>query len=118
MSDEPPRIEPRKPFELLVRHGKYCRHRRPEVCREERVVTCADCGATLDPFDVLCTQAEHRVRLMFEAKHLQNEIARHRETIVELKRQEQNAKARIRRAAPEPPEERGRGFVRPGAFRR
>jgi hypothetical protein len=87
------------PYELTGRRGKYCGHRRPEVCEEERVVTCKDCRATLDPIRVLALQAHYRDRLLFELRSIKADLERHRAELEELKRLEANCKARIRKAA-------------------
>jgi FtsZ-binding cell division protein ZapB len=92
----------RRPFEVSVRRGKFCRHRQTEVCGEERVVTCKVCGAVLDPIDVLLRMAQSRERLVFEKRYLSNEVNELKVARDELKREVRNLKGSIRRRTPKP----------------
>lgn len=91
-----------RPFELTKKRGTYCPHRAPEVCGEDRTVTCRSCGATLDPIAVLLMQAQHRERIIFENRHLVNERERLRAELAELKKDKRNTLSRIRRNTPRP----------------
>jgi len=121
MSDDEDNVKVLVPYELTKRRGKHCPHRRPMVCQEERVVTCKQCGATLDPIAVLVMQAEHRDRIIFELTRLKADVERKRAELTELERLEANVKARIRKAAAaivEPAAPTGYKLVRRDAWTR
>ena len=83
--------------EITTRHGKYCTHRETEINAEQREVMCLRCGAKLDPISVLLTFARSRDQLRFTARRKLEEINKLQATVDDLKRQERNAKARMRR---------------------
>jgi len=89
-----------RPISTTRRRGKFCRHRNTFVCEEQRSVECADCGAKLDPIDVLIQHMRHRERLMFEARFLQSDITRLKTELEVIKRDVRNGRARIRRNTP------------------
>lgn len=73
----------------------YCSHEFLAVLTKSRVVVCRGCRRQLEAFDVLL-----KLTLRWEtATWLDNDIKQRTARIEELKRVEQNTKARIKRAA-------------------
>jgi hypothetical protein len=87
--------------ELPVRtapHTRSCPHRRTYVSREARTLKCRDCGVDVDPIETLAELASGHEHLMRSRRYLRGEIDRQREQLDRLKRDERNAKSRIRGA--------------------
>lgn len=72
----------------------YCRHPHITIYRNTAVVECRDCKAWLDPVKVLEEYADNERALEYSRR----EVRRLREQLDELKREERNIKARIKRA--------------------
>lgn len=75
-----------------------CRHNRSTVSKEERTVHCRDCGVPLDALDVLASLAWEYERWAQQLVQLRVDVKSLSETLVDLQRQERNAKARVRAA--------------------
>lgn len=80
------------------RHRKgYCCHSHVTVCEKTRMLECQNCGAIIDPFDFMWEWACKDRNLQYVRKELKKDIERLSTQLKELKRQERNTKARIRR---------------------
>lgn len=90
--------------EILLKRGKFCAHFPTTINIEQRQVTCDACGAVLDPFAVLASIARNRDGVRMQAMHARNEINRLQARVEELKREERNTRARLRRRARTPTE--------------
>jgi hypothetical protein len=75
-----------------------CQHGHISVDEDLRIATCSDCGERLDPVWVLLQWARHWSRLADSCRYLGDEIERRTKVLEDLKREERNCRARIRRA--------------------
>lgn len=103
MSDEIPpdnvvELRPQPPTVEVVRGGGQCFHKQVTVDEQARKVHCARCGDEMDPFRALLDFAQ---RMQLEGgwlKRLRTEKRSVATRVEELKREERNAKARLKRA--------------------
>lgn len=82
---------------LLVHRNdaqRYCCHARTEVDDNKRTVTCRDCKASLDAFDVLLRIANQEMQLLY----MRDKVHALREQVFELQKEERRIKARLKRA--------------------
>ncbi len=80
--------------ELAETAGR-CRHAKIRVAREDRTVSCGQCGKKLDPFDLLLQYAKGERRWQHFAK-----LVREAETkLTEIKDEERKTKARLKNAS-------------------
>ncbi len=79
--------------------AKYtgCRCTEVLVDEETRSLECQRCSKTIDPFDYLWKYAMKQQRIVFNLSSAEHENERLNKSVTELKRQERNIKARIRR---------------------
>lgn len=75
----------------------YCRHDRAQLDEEARRVHCRDCGCELEAFAVLLQLARASERYIRQRDHAAREARQVQQRVQDLKRQERNAKARLRR---------------------
>lgn len=80
------------------REPRSCAHTRSWVDEAARKLKCRDCEVDLDPIDVLATLACRREQLVHHGMRLRSEVEHLSERVEELKREERNAKSRIRNA--------------------
>lgn len=80
------------------RSKSKCDHARSWVNEADRTVECRDCGVALDPIRVLAKLADRREWLVRDGMMLRNEATHLRTLVEKLKRDEKNAKARLRNA--------------------
>lgn len=86
--------------EYRVKRGKYCGHLYTKLVNaEQREITCGQCDAVLDPFDCLAKLAQHHTALLQERKQLDADIRARRATLDQLKTEERNTRARLKRLA-------------------
>lgn len=86
---------------VRTRHeSRECWHRQHGsfVSEGARTVTCRGCGVALDPIEVLAQIARNREGLVHAGQRLRRERDYLTREVEELKRQERNAKSRIRTA--------------------
>lgn len=76
----------------------YCRHQRFQLDCGSRRVYCGACEQEVDAFDALHTLAGMFERVNSRYKAASAEAKRVEARLADLKRQESNAKARVRRA--------------------
>lgn len=84
---------------LRRRRGRtrFCLHRRLELDEEARRVYCSDCEAEIPAFDALVKFSREFERWVIARDRARAEAVRASERLADLKRQERNAKARLRR---------------------
>ncbi len=82
----------RKPYQY-----KGCKHLQTLVCEETHTVTCKDCDAPVDPVLALLRIAQSWDVAVDKMDHLRKEIGRLVFRVAELKRDEHNTRARIKR---------------------
>lgn len=80
------------------REARGCFHNRAFINLEARTLTCRDCGVPIDPFVHLHWLAQNRESVIRAAHSWRHERDHLYEEVEKLKRQERNAKARIRSA--------------------
>lgn len=86
---------------IPVREGYgrgHCLHDRTTVYENARELVCRDCGAVLDPVDFLVRLARVRAHEVSRVQRLRAEERRLLERVDDLKREERNAKGRLRTA--------------------
>ena len=88
--------EARRGF-FTIRGSGYCRHRETIVDPDKRLVTCKQCGTVMDPFDVLLRLSRMEREWTRNAKRLKGEAAKAAVKLKELRRQERNVRARLKR---------------------
>lgn len=74
-----------------------CQHMYVLVDEELRTLECEDCGVPVDPISHMVKQAYEEVQFCYTLDVLRQEASRLRESIDVLKKEERNAKARVRR---------------------
>lgn len=79
---------------LEIASGVRCDHLRLAVCGEQRTVACAECGARLDPFEVVWLLALKDAAV----RDHDAEIARCRDRLHGLCEEERRLEQRVRRA--------------------
>lgn len=91
-----------------LKRGKFCPHTQAEVDEYARIVTCAKCGAPLDPFGVVLNLAREENRFGVSIQRLRAEQKRLSDSVEDLKREERNTRARLRRLGRTEGKRRGR----------
>lgn len=75
----------------------YCRHPAIRLVKQDRLVICAECGASLDPFSYLCGQA-HAIRTAWDNHRMvKAKVDQLVERIRALEKEAQRMGARVRR---------------------
>ena len=95
-----PGIElPENPMQLVPRPPGYCDHSAIVIDEHNRVVTCADskCGATLDPFNFLCSNATTLQRAWSNYAYVTRQVAEVTERVHALKKEEQRMRGMVKR---------------------
>jgi hypothetical protein len=82
----------------LRRRMHYCTHGRITLDAHNRLVTCAECGATLDPFQFLLQQADLLQRAWANHRMAAAKVDELNTSIGNLQAEEKRLKGRIRRA--------------------
>ena len=77
-----------------------CNHAQVYVREAERDLKCQACGKVLSAFDWLWKAATRQDNLFWRERELRQKVKRLSVQLGELKREERNIKARIRRATP------------------
>jgi hypothetical protein len=77
---------------------RFCRHKSLELDTEARRVYCVDCDQEVPAFDALLNFERYYDRYVSTCRRAQREAEAAEERLEELKREERNTKARIRRA--------------------
>lgn len=85
------------PVRTKQEHGA-CKHRGTWVSESARTLMCRKCGVPVDPIDALVRLARNREFYANQARWLRGDVERLSREVDELKRQERNAKSRIRSA--------------------
>jgi hypothetical protein len=92
----PSRDLPECPVKVEEKAG-YCRHGEIALVAHERRIECAECGATLDPFDYLLGDARAIRRGWENYRHVQQLIKERMETIAKLDKEKRRLQAQVRR---------------------
>ncbi|HEX7088757.1 MAG TPA: hypothetical protein VF192_01405 [Longimicrobiales bacterium] len=87
---------------IRTRRKPWCDHRLTELDPDSRRVFCRSCGEEVDAWEALRAIAFHWERYEAQVAALQKEAERLGEVVRKLKREERNAKARLRRAGKRP----------------
>lgn len=82
--------------------GKCSLHLRVKVSMHKAVVECSDCGAPLDPLQVLREFARGERHFANQLEHLRQEKANLGMEVEALKKQKQNLRGQIRKAGAKP----------------
>lgn len=82
---------------VKVRRAKFCQHPYIWVEEESRMLRCRKCDAVIDPFDFMFQWACKDRALELSRAAFEREIERLRKITKELRREEINTRARLRR---------------------
>lgn len=82
---------------VKVKRAKFCIHGFVWVDEEIRALRCRKCETVIDPYDFMYQWACKDRALEWSRETLEKEIERLRKITKELKREETNTKARLRR---------------------
>lgn len=82
---------------VTLKRSGWCRHKPCTIDSDRRKITCNACEAQLDPFDVLLAVARDLDQYKASRAMYEKDAKRAFNRLEELKRQERNAKARLRR---------------------
>lgn len=77
---------------------RRCKHHAIKISEIERVITCKQCGCTVDPFEYVLRCAMDGEAVVSEISQLYSRRDGLREAVTNLEREEKNAKARLRSA--------------------
>ena len=88
---------PENPLQLAPRPFKYCGHDAVLLDEHSRTVTCTECGALLDPFDYLRSNARTISSAWALHAHMRQEIAVLVERVDTLKKEEKRLRAMVKR---------------------
>lgn len=92
-------IEEAKKGLTIKKNENYCSHSATVLVDEQnRTLECEQCGQILDPFSYMMGIARGNDHAFDRRSKLQKGIRELSEKVEELKRQERNTKARLRRA--------------------
>ena len=80
------------------RYTRYCDHGRITLDEHNRLVSCAECGATLDPFQYLLKQADVLQRAWTNYRIAAKKVEDLSTSISNLLAEEKRIKGRVRRA--------------------
>lgn len=80
------------------RYTRYCHHARITLDEHNRLVNCAECGATLDPFQFLLQQADLLQRAWANHRMAAKKVEDLNTSIANLQAEEKRLKGRVRRA--------------------
>lgn len=88
---EPPELK----IAVVENHERYCEHGFIKVFPHHRVVSCAECGAILDPFDYLLLVGKLEIHKLSNVKYYKKEVERLVEQIEILKEEKSRLKSAI-----------------------
>jgi hypothetical protein len=84
-------------FQEKLRSGMPCWHLSIVVDGNARTVECAKCGALLDPLEALLKFAREEINLGYRLQQLRDDCNKVAAKLDDTKRQERNARARLKR---------------------
>jgi hypothetical protein len=82
---------------LRSKPSDYCGHKFADIDRNKRTLTCRKCGAYLDPFNFLNGLAHEYDLYAVPLARVQKQLDETSAKLEETKRQERNARARLKR---------------------
>jgi hypothetical protein len=90
---------PENPLAIAPRHPEYCSHEAVLLDQHNRTVICANlkCGATLDPFSFLLSNARTIESAWSSYRQVQNQVKEVTERVHALKKEEQRLRAMLKR---------------------
>lgn len=90
---------PDNPVTIAPRHPGWCDHSAIVLDEHTRTLQCADpkCGAVLDPFDYLRSNARTLQRAWDNYRHVSGQATEVAERVTVLKREEQRLRAMVKR---------------------
>lgn len=91
------RLKAKRGPTVTRKHTLGCRHKHSVVDMRARTVECDDCGADLDPVQVLWNLSTDYSSFVAELSNAKRSLADARERLEETLRQERNARARLKR---------------------
>ena len=77
---------------------RFCRHRAKWIDQASRKVGCSNCGEELDPFNELVSISSEWATYKRAGEEYKKDCLAVQERLVDLQRQERNAKARLKKA--------------------
>lgn len=77
---------------------KHCPHHLCQISEANRTLLCQQCGAYLDPFELILSRSRNGENIVRDIKKLYMRRDELRESVASLEREEKNAKARLRSA--------------------
>lgn len=80
----------------IERRMGHCNHQQITLVEHDRVVLCAVCGATLDPFKYLLDGAYAIRRAWQDHRYVEQEVARKRQQIADLDKERKRLAAKVR----------------------
>lgn len=90
---------PANPLQLAPRRLHFCSHADVLLDEHTRTITCSDpkCGAVLDPFSFLLSNAQTIQRAWSNYKHVSAQASEIAERVHALKKEEQRLRAMVKR---------------------
>ena len=82
---------------IIIKETRLCLHKAIIVHEADRIITCSACNAVLDPFNYLLEWAKGDRRIEMWRQHAEKELKEFREKLANLKRDEKNTRARLKR---------------------
>lgn len=93
----PSKEVPDCPVSFDERHHAYCQHPAINLNTHDRLITCAKCGATLDPFAYLVAEAK-AIRCGWDSyRQVQHMITERRQQLADLDREKKRLQGQVRR---------------------
>lgn len=80
----------------------YCRHANVFVVEKTRMLECQQCGQIIDPFDFMWQWANRDRNLQWTRDKLKKDIDELGERLSDMKKEEKNARARLKRLGVRP----------------
>jgi hypothetical protein len=75
----------------------FCQHARLSIDAHERLISCADCGQVLDPFQFLHQNAMTLQRAWQDHAYVKQELGEMQDRVSSLKKEEQRLRAMVKR---------------------
>jgi hypothetical protein len=93
----PSKEVPDCPVSFDDRHHSFCEHPAINLNTHDRLITCSKCGATLDPFAYLVSEAIAIRRGWDRYRQVQHMIAERQQQLADLDREKKRLQGQVRR---------------------